>query len=180
MIKLDGLLHKIQSGDVSYFLDLSYLKNMVKNDKIISAMVETYNIKENQMKHIETKVNEQEENRIKINKYIEIMEGDIINNDVDILDLKEKYKKLIEDYNLINDLLHKTINEQEVKLTYLINKSIEEQESKIKKIKSFNDLEFYKINIKLNFMNDTLELNNKKNNRLIIIMFILIIISKFM
>ena len=36
-------------------------------------------------------------------------------------------------------------------------------------MKSFNELEFYKITIKLNFMNDALELNNRKNNRLIII-----------
>ena len=108
-------------------------------------MVETYNIKEDQMKNMETKLNEQQENMIKINKYIENMEQDIINNDVDILDLKEKNKKLIEDNHLINDLLHKTINEQEIKFTYLINKSIEEQENKINKMKSFNELEFYKI-----------------------------------
>jgi len=118
---------------------------MIKNDKIISSMVETYNIKEDQMKNMETKLNEQQENMIKINKYIENMEQDIINNDVDILDLKEKNKKLIEDNHLINDLLHKTINEQEIKFTYLINKSIEEQENKINKMKSFNELEFYKI-----------------------------------
>ena len=135
--KLEVILSSLVVNDCYsnyiYYFDLSYLKNMIKTDKIISAMVEDY--KENQMKNMETK---------------------------------------------LKDLLHKTINEEEVKFTYLINKSKEEQESKINKMKSFNELEFYKITIKLNFMNDRLELNNKKNNILIIIIFILIIISKFM
>ena len=55
MCKLNNLLSKIASGDVSYFLDLSYLKNMIKNDKIIYSMVETDKRRPNEKYTNETK-----------------------------------------------------------------------------------------------------------------------------
>ena len=86
--KLEVLLQHLNNEDIYYF-ELSYLENRVKTDKILSTMIDNYD--ENmENKVMETKLNEQEEKINKINTYMETMEGNIINNDVDIQLIQDK------------------------------------------------------------------------------------------
>jgi formate dehydrogenase maturation protein FdhE len=94
-----------------YYLELSYLENSVKTDKILSTMIENYH------ENMETKLNEQEEKINKMNIYIETMEGNIINNDVDIQLIQDKILQIEQELQI----KHQEIQIKELQESKIVN-----------------------------------------------------------
>ena len=112
--KLEVLLQHLNNQNIYYF-ELSYLENSVKTDKILSTMIDNYD--ENmENKVMETKLNEQEEKINKINTYMETMEGNIINNDVDIQLIQDKIIQIEQELK-IKEIQIKELQESKIKLS---------------------------------------------------------------
>ena len=109
--KLEVLLQHLNNQNIYYF-ELSYLENSVKTDKILSTMIDNYD--ENmENKVMETKLNEQEEKINKMNIYIETIEGNIINNDVDIQLIQDKILQIEQELK-IKEIQIKELQESKI------------------------------------------------------------------
>lgn len=108
--KLEVLLSSFMHNEINnkrvYYLELSYLENRVKTDKILSTMIENYD----DNKLIVTLVNKQEETISKINTY---MEGNIIN---DIQRIQDKMLQIEQELQ-IKELQIKELQESKIKLS---------------------------------------------------------------
>ena len=114
--KLEVLLQHLNNQNIYYF-ELSYLENRVKTDKILSTMIDNYD------ENMEKILTEQEEKINKMNIYIETMEGNIINNDVDIQRIQDKMLQIEQELQ-IKELQIKELQIKELQIKEL-------QESKI-------------------------------------------------
>ena len=113
--KLEVLLSSFMHNEINnkgvYYLELSYLENSVKTDKILSTMIENYH------ENMETKLNEQEEKINKMNIYIETIEGNIINNDVDIQLIQDKILQIEQELQI----KHQEIQIKELQESKIVN-----------------------------------------------------------
>ena len=105
--KLEVLLSSFMHNEINnkrvYYLELSYLENRVKTDKILSTMIENYD------ENIVTLVNKQEETISKINTY---MEGNIIN---DIQLIQDKMLQIEQELQ-IKEIQIKELQESKIKI----------------------------------------------------------------
>ena len=108
--KLEVLLQHLNNQNIYYF-ELSYLENRVKTDKILSTMIDNYD------ENMEKILTEQEEKINKMNIYIETMEGNIINNDVDIQLIQDKILQIEQELQI----KHQEIQIKELKESKIVN-----------------------------------------------------------